>query len=193
VKIELDHIIPQADPGSNDDIDNAIPVCFECHAEIHSYNDKHPRGRKFRPEELRKHREQWLTLCRQDPGTLVGRPTRDSEVGPLQALIDELEFNEIAATQISGYGGCLFLVGQFGRAVREGSISTLKDSLKHSILDAYSSMSKVNLQINGAMAHMHGTEGRGRDLTDAIEQMKATVPKIKQAKQALLEFLGSEQ
>ena len=192
VKIELDHIIPQADPASNDGIDNAIPVCFECHAEIHSYNDKHPRGRKFRPEELRKHRDQWLTLCKQDPGILVGRSTRDSEVGPLQALIDELEFNEIAATQISGYGGCLFLVDQFGRAVREGSISTLQDSLKRSILDAYSSMSKVNLQITGAMAHMHGTEGRGRDLADAIEQMKATDSRIKQAKLALLEFLGSE-
>jgi hypothetical protein len=41
VKIELDHIDPQADGGS-DDIDNAIPVCFDRHAEIHSYNEKHP-------------------------------------------------------------------------------------------------------------------------------------------------------
>jgi HNH endonuclease len=28
VKIELDHIIPQSEPASNDDISNAIPVCF---------------------------------------------------------------------------------------------------------------------------------------------------------------------
>jgi 5-methylcytosine-specific restriction endonuclease McrA len=31
--METDHIIPKEDGGS-DDIDNAIPVCLECHAEI---------------------------------------------------------------------------------------------------------------------------------------------------------------
>lgn len=46
VKMETDHIIPTED-GGDDSIENAIPVCFECHAEIHSYNDSHPRGRKF--------------------------------------------------------------------------------------------------------------------------------------------------
>ena len=51
VKIETDHIKPK-EQGGGDSIENAIPVCFECHAEIHSYNDKHPRGRKFLPEDL---------------------------------------------------------------------------------------------------------------------------------------------
>jgi hypothetical protein len=45
VKLELDHMTPAGEGGS-DEIENAIPVCFECHAEIHSYNDKHPRGRR---------------------------------------------------------------------------------------------------------------------------------------------------
>src|SRR4051794_29377874 len=66
VKIETDHIVPHADGGA-DTIDNAIPVCFECHAEIHSYNDKHPRGRKFTSEELRYHKEQWLKICATQP------------------------------------------------------------------------------------------------------------------------------
>ena len=69
VKMEIDHIVPTADNGA-DDIDNAIPVCFECHAEIHSYNDKHPRGRKFRPTELREHRNTWLEICEKRPGNL---------------------------------------------------------------------------------------------------------------------------
>jgi len=59
VKIETDHIIPEAD-GGGDEIENAIPVCFECHAEIHSYNGRHPRGRKFLPDELRAHKALWL-------------------------------------------------------------------------------------------------------------------------------------
>jgi 5-methylcytosine-specific restriction endonuclease McrA len=33
IKMELDHIIPREQNGS-DTIDNAIPLCFECHAEV---------------------------------------------------------------------------------------------------------------------------------------------------------------
>jgi hypothetical protein len=93
--------VTKADGGS-DSIDNAIPVCFECHAEIHSYNDKHPRGRKFRPEELRGHKEQWLDICRTKPEIFVSA-TRDSDVGPIQAVIDELEFN-LEVSKHASYG-----------------------------------------------------------------------------------------
>ena len=132
VKIETDHIVTKAD-GGPDSIENAIPVCFECHAEIHSYNDKHPRGRKFRPEELRLHKEQWLDICRTKPEIFVSA-IRDSDVGPIQALIDELEFN-LEVSQHASYDelGCLFLDEQFRRAIRDGAIATLDDSLKKSI------------------------------------------------------------
>ena len=66
VKIETDHIRPAAD-GGDDSIANAIPVCFDCHAEIHSYNEKHPRGRKFTAEELARHKAQWLDICVKPP------------------------------------------------------------------------------------------------------------------------------
>src|SRR5216684_5884754 len=93
VKIETDHMTQAADGGS-DSIDNAIPVCFECHAEIHSYNDEHPRGRKFRPDELRQHRDQWLKLCVEKPEAMLSAAW-DRDVGPLQALMDELDFNKV--------------------------------------------------------------------------------------------------
>lgn len=38
--METDHIIPDGQGGSNT-IDNAIPLCFECHAKVHLYNDKY--------------------------------------------------------------------------------------------------------------------------------------------------------
>jgi hypothetical protein len=60
-KIEVHHIVPVADGGS-DNFDNGIPLCFDCHADVLSYNTKHPKGRKFRPVELKKHREQWFVL-----------------------------------------------------------------------------------------------------------------------------------
>jgi hypothetical protein len=60
VKIELDQIVPKSEGGS-DTIDNAIAVCLSCHADIHAYNDRHPRGRKYHPNELKKHRSRKLS------------------------------------------------------------------------------------------------------------------------------------
>lgn len=62
--IEAAHIIDEAAGGSND-FDNGIPLCFDCHQEIGSYNVNHPRGNKFRPEELRARRDRVYTLVEQ--------------------------------------------------------------------------------------------------------------------------------
>ena len=52
--IEIAHI----DAKAGNDIDNAIPLCYDCHAEIGRYNREHPRGNKYRPQELKTRREQ---------------------------------------------------------------------------------------------------------------------------------------
>lgn len=52
--IEIDHINPK---GRNDQ-DNAIPLCYDCHAKKGSYNIEHPRGTKYKPEELKIRRDQ---------------------------------------------------------------------------------------------------------------------------------------
>jgi len=49
------HHIESPDDNSED---NAIPVCFDCHAEINSYNISHPLGRRFTPGELKKLRDE---------------------------------------------------------------------------------------------------------------------------------------
>ncbi len=59
--MEAAHIIDEAAGGSNDE-ENGIPVCFDCHQEVGSYNDKHPRGNKIRPEELRARRDRVYAL-----------------------------------------------------------------------------------------------------------------------------------
>jgi hypothetical protein len=61
-KIEAAHIVAEAKGGTCDE-DNGIPLCFDCHTEVGSYNDEHPKGNKFRPPELRAHRDrvyQWV-------------------------------------------------------------------------------------------------------------------------------------
>ena len=52
--IEIAHI----DRDGPATLDNAIPVCFECHFIIGHYADDHPRGKKFGIEELKKRRDQ---------------------------------------------------------------------------------------------------------------------------------------
>ena len=52
--IEIAHI----DPKGGNDLDNAIPLCYDCHSAIGKYNKEHPRGTKYKPKELKKLREQ---------------------------------------------------------------------------------------------------------------------------------------
>ena len=54
-KMEVHHVKQRADRG-DDKIENAIPLCFECHAEVLCYNPKHPKGRKYTKDELLGHR-----------------------------------------------------------------------------------------------------------------------------------------
>ncbi|MBI2998376.1 MAG: HNH endonuclease [Deltaproteobacteria bacterium] len=135
VKMETDHIDPSS-PGGSDSIDNAIPVCFDCHAEIHSYNDDHPRGRKFTEAELRQHKKQWVEICAQHPERLSAE-SREPEVGPVQALIDEIEFNIAAAKAAAGGRSCPLRDEQFARIIRTGSLAILKPSLKKAVIGAY--------------------------------------------------------
>jgi hypothetical protein len=101
IKMETDHMKPTAKVG-NDSIENAIPVCFDCHAEIHSYNLEHPRGRMFTSDELNKHKERWLRICTDQPAATFSKSLEcDGEVGPIQALVDEIEFNVAVATEAS--------------------------------------------------------------------------------------------
>ncbi len=69
--IEVHHII-QASNGGEDTYENAIPLCFDCHANAGHYNSKHPRGSKFSPEELRKQRDQWYKLVESGQFSLNG-------------------------------------------------------------------------------------------------------------------------
>lgn len=53
VGIEIAHL-----EKNSRDIDNAIPLCFDCHSTIGHYNKEHPRGRKYTTSELKARREQ---------------------------------------------------------------------------------------------------------------------------------------
>lgn len=191
-KMETDHIEQPAE-GGDDSIENAIPVCFECHAEIHSYNPDHPRGRKFYPNELRGHRDQWLTLCETRPEVLLAA-SWEIDVGPLQALVDELEYNRAVAEQElaqpeHSLGGALFQEMQFNRAVSAGVISVLHVDLKRAINNVYALMNRANQLRLGTLAQ--DTRTRGETGTPAIARkaLEEAKPMIDQALNELMQFL----
>ena len=184
-------MIPQADDGP-DTYDNALPVCLECHAEIHTYNPQHPIGRKFQPSELRGHRDQWLSICENRPEIFHSGSLTRAEVGPLQALIDELEFNEAVTSVSPGQDQfCLFKEQQFLEAVRTGSISTLRNELKRSVNLAYVHVGQVN-QLLSAMANNHNPGILGELYQMAFKKIGEAKRPIVTARDELLKFLGSE-
>ncbi len=63
VGVEAHHIVQEADGGPNT-YENAIALCFDCHAAAGHYNPRHPRGTKFSPEELRRARKTWLEMVK---------------------------------------------------------------------------------------------------------------------------------
>jgi hypothetical protein len=50
--------------GGKSSFENCIPLCFDCHAEAGHYNSSHPKGTKYSPAELKKHRDRWYEAIR---------------------------------------------------------------------------------------------------------------------------------
>lgn len=59
--MELHHIVPKSQ-GGEETIENCIPLCFDCHADVGHYNPKHPKGTRFSDSELRGHRDNWYEM-----------------------------------------------------------------------------------------------------------------------------------
>lgn len=68
LKIELHHIKLKSE-GGEDNAENCIPLCFDCHADQTSYDHKHPKGIKYTSEEIKGHRDKWYKLVNQNLGT----------------------------------------------------------------------------------------------------------------------------
>ena len=191
IKIELHHIKP-IENGGGDSIENAIPLCFECHAEVQLYNDAHPRGRKFSSDELRDHREQWLKICEKSTGALL-MPQRPYDVGPIQALIDELDFNgEISKLTADDTIGALFLVSQFERLISEGLFSLLPDQVRKPISSTYATLMRANMHLKKMATMPWGGNSSAwhHAYSSAVKDIERSQIEIPKAYDTLLAHLG---
>lgn len=76
--MEVHHIKPHAEGGS-DTFENAIPLCFDCHAEVGQYNSKHPKGIKFTESELVQHRDNWYSIVKMGT-TKAKEPSNNQDI-----------------------------------------------------------------------------------------------------------------
>src|SRR5437867_102376 len=121
-KIQLHHILPKKQDGP-DEIDNAVPVCMDCHAEIESKSNM---GRHFSQAELLEHKRRWLEICRVRPDVLVQSARRSAEAGPLEALLSELEYNLVLLTgDDHQHDYATPVVSQFDRALAANVLASL--------------------------------------------------------------------
>lgn len=59
--MEVHHITLHSEGGS-DTLDNAIPLCFDCHGDMRSYDHTHPKGTKYSRTELIRRRDAWYAI-----------------------------------------------------------------------------------------------------------------------------------
>jgi hypothetical protein len=147
----------------------------------------------YTPDELRRRRDEWMQLCKERPELLI-QSFPSTEVGPLQALIDELTFNKNVGDHARSADLCPFLETQFQRAIQEGALALLPDELKSTVCDAYRTMRLANYQLAIlAPVRYDGGDGPGavaRGSADGV--FDQATPRIERALELLLGFLGHE-
>lgn len=64
-QVQVHHIVP-TEQGGSDEIDNAIPLCPNCHDEVHGGYSSGRTTRSYSPEELKLHRQETIALVRSE-------------------------------------------------------------------------------------------------------------------------------
>lgn len=93
IKIEIHHAHTKGD-GGNDELENAIPLCFDCHADMTSYDHKHPKGTKYTDSELKRHRNDWYKKIAGNAGIASQGETIEADKKAYSILIEILPWDK---------------------------------------------------------------------------------------------------
>lgn len=89
LKIELHHIKLRSEGGRNT-FENCIPLCLDCHADMSSYDHRHPKGTKYTPNELMLHRDRWYSRFESTPPTrydLTAKLSDQNLMGDIKSML----------------------------------------------------------------------------------------------------------
>jgi hypothetical protein len=182
--MELHHIVPGIDT-----VDNALPVCFDCHAEIES---KGPRGRHFTPHELHLLKNEWMELCRTRPEVLLQAAQRmPTETGPLEALLAELEYDLVVVGGALDEGFPQLGGAQFDRAIAVNALAPLDGELRFRLLETYKLVNDTNRLID-KLTHLTPHEQRSASIYRSTEKvLRENRERLRSDLPAAIAVLGS--
>lgn len=106
--IELHHIQPTRKQG-RDELNNAIPLCFDCHCVVGHYEEGHPRGSKLSALELERRRDQMYErhTARYVPPVLVELSQSDIDLPKVRFTIKHCaNINPVVAFVTLRASGC---------------------------------------------------------------------------------------
>ena len=93
--MEVHHIKAKAD-GGPDTFENAIPLCFDCHAMVRQYDPKHPKGIKFSEKELIQHRDNWYAAVKEG-----SQKSEEEKSVPSVKIYRQKNYQDISLRKIS--------------------------------------------------------------------------------------------
>lgn len=108
IKIEVHHIREKSN-GGNNALENAIALCFDCHADMRSYDHKNPKGNKYTESELKRHRENWLNKVAGNTGLASRDEVIETDKQVYKLLISTLPWDgSIDFVRTNNFGGFVF-------------------------------------------------------------------------------------
>jgi hypothetical protein len=141
---------------------------------------------------LRLHKEQWLAFCEKNPGALA-QMSSDVSAGPLQALIDEIDFDlEVSSRKAPKELGCPFADHQFRRAIQSGAMAALDESIKTAVNAAYADVGRANHFLLATHAHPIDGNSYNTALNSAQQAIMKLPASMKAARDSILAFLKSD-
>lgn len=107
IKIEVHHIL-LASEGGPDTIENAIALCFDCHADMSSYDKKHPKGSKYTPSELKKHRDLWYEKVKVSPAPHYNQKSVELDTEVFNWIMNYLPWEVVSWAKSNDFSGFPF-------------------------------------------------------------------------------------
>lgn len=160
--MEVHHIKAQADGGS-DEFENAIPLCFDCHAEVRQYDPKHPKGIKFTEQELIQHRDNWYKKIEASSAVYSTSEFLEMDRKTYYSLEKYLPRNRFITLRDIDFGGDYFSIDYFDKVE---FFPSLANDPAYEYLDADLESHKINLAqailnfTRSGLPYLHSDNGK---------------------------------
>ncbi|MBU2523824.1 HNH endonuclease [Patescibacteria group bacterium] len=150
--IEAHHIEMKKNGGKNT-IENAISLCFDCHAEAGFSNKDHPKGNMYGEGELKKHKLYWENFCMKNPGK-ISCANLERKENVIDNFLVEIELNkrminsclqrekDRPASKSNLMGKCVDRC--FDKLLAAGLLNILPEIIRINILDTYNLFRRIN-------------------------------------------------